>query len=469
MGQITPSSLRIRAEQALRDKQIHFKLSRAGHAVSAVFGHIQYDSLARSGLLDHVGSAVAVLADMSLLARRTRELGAATKDPLSPRMCKRAEDGLLEASQAELGTIPLHRTFDELSIAVFKRAQELAVSRLEDKLRLDGTHIEVAYDQSELLTLDDGECERTVTLNLSCVPHRWGVEDALSPMITTGTFRETVSVCLKRLHSSALAAFIDLGEEASHGPHVISPSHEDWESHAPLHLLELTGLTQSEALTLKAHQLLLDNMNPASEADLAAIPEFFGRDHLGRMRDVGTTLRRLGLNHRAVSFAYHYGDNPESNAMRKLLAKYPEGVVLATSEDMARDFRMRQAWLAEHKRPLLESRHDFLTDPEQDGPDGRARKTQVFVRQRVRPDVIWRSEDLLTTLRTRAKSAPIQIQAIFKGALMTVKVKVASEPNIEFGYSAPQGNQESDLGEIRRILRAHGVPTTLVSDPIGAL
>lgn len=105
---------------------------------------------------------------------------------------------------------------------------------------------------------------------------------------------------------------------------------------------------------------------------------------------------------------------------------------------------------------LLQRRHEYLTDPERG-----INRTQVFVTQLVESDAYWRGEDALRTLRSRALCGPIAIRQVSKGALMTVMVRVSDEPLIEFGYSAPGGNEQFELEEIRRIMQAHGVRTTL--------
>lgn len=47
---------------------------------------------------------------------------------------------------------------------------------------------------------------------------------------------------------------------------------------------------------------------------------------------------------------------------------------------------------------------------------------------------------------------------------MTVVVRaVAAEPTIEFGFSATSGNEPHEFKEIRRIMRAHGLRTELLS------
>ena len=104
----------------------------------------------------------------------------------------------------------------------------------------------------------------------------------------------------------------------------------------------------------------------------------------------------------------------------------------------------------------LERRHEYLADPERG-----INKTQVFVRQLVQPGTYWRGEYALRTLRTRALSGPISIRKVSNGEGMTVVLRASDMPFIEFGYSAPQGDEQGELKEIRRIMRAHGLRTTL--------
>jgi hypothetical protein len=92
---------------------------------------------------------------------------------------------------------------------------------------------------------------------------------------------------------------------------------------------------------------------------------------------------------------------------------------------------------------VWERRHEYLADPEH-----AIKSSQVFVRQSVTAGSYWRGDDALNKLRLRALSEPIEIRKVSEGALMTVIVRAVNEPSIEFGYSAPRGNEQLDLQEI---------------------
>jgi len=381
-------------------------------------------------------------------------------------MRKRAVHALLEATAEELGGDRLHLTSTDFETAVFEAAKKALVARMQDKLRVSGNEFVVEHHEKELPALADTENERVVFLHMKCVPHRYAAEAALSPMSKAGTFIEIVPVTLKRLSRGAIAAYLDPLQASSSGPHVLQPGSESWASHAPLHLLEAAGLTQVEALGLTAHQVYLGNMDPTDEFALANVPALFGKDYLERIRGVSTLLKRTGIPPQSTFLAFHYASNEDSHAMRKLRAVYPEGIVLATKEDMTRDASSRQIWLAKNQRTW---KRGCLSNPSEADPVIAARMTQVYLECQLKLDEPLDIEQTLRELSALSQSAPLLVKAMFRGELQTVRLKLVNMPDIRFIRSAPQaGSQERNAQEIIDLLTAYGVRTQRLQEPATA-